>query len=97
MEFFKPWTGSFHFGSSLLIDMTELIDMFLIRKSNLLLDEKFKQTISFIIYFKHFFFLWIVIMGEGGIWTLNISVGNSKKCQLTYMTLDIASMLEKSM
>ena len=36
-------------------------------------------------------------MGEGGIWTLNISVGNSKKCQLTYTTLDIASMLEKSM
>ena len=56
MEFFKPWTVSFHFGSYFLIDMTELIDMFLIRKSNLLLDEKFKQTISFIIYFKHFIF-----------------------------------------
>ena len=28
-------------------------------------------------------------MGEGGIWTLNISVGNSKKCQLTYKALDI--------
>ena len=36
-------------------------------------------------------------MGEGGIWTLNISVGNSKKYQLTYKALNMASMLAKSM
>jgi hypothetical protein len=35
MENFPAWIVNFHFGSSLLIAIDELIDMFLRRKSNL--------------------------------------------------------------